>query len=79
MVIRFPTVHRAPLSASSPRLGAASHATILDLSLLLAILSPAVTAEEEAVLRRLFVARYTPRSGEPAELTSASQGRCIPV
>jgi hypothetical protein len=80
MVIRFPTVHRAPPSASPAHLGTASHATLIDLSLLLAILSPAVTAEEEVVLRRLLVARCTvSHLGEPSELTAASQNRCIPV
>ena len=80
MVIRFPTVHRAPLSASPAHLGATPHAALIDLSLLLAILSPAVTAEEEAVLRRLLVARCAAvHAGEPSELSQASQNRCFPV
>ena len=79
MVVQFPTVHRAPFDAPPAHLTSVPHATVIDLSLLLAILSPVVTAEEEAVLRRLLSARCTLCPGEPAELTSASQSRRLPV
>ena len=72
MAVRYLPIPRDLVSADQAGASARPRETVVDISLLLAILNPATTAEEEAVLRRLRAgAAPRPRCG--AKLTGAAE------